>query len=476
MPRLRYFPVSYDVADKTVLVIGDGEAALQKLRLLARTQARPVLCADAPEAALVRFAEQHGIDIRLGEPTTDLLHAAALAFVATGDEMRDATLAAVVRAHGVPVNVVDRPHLCDFATPAIVDRAPISIAIATDGAAPVLAQIVRAKIEALLPPGFGRLGVLAESLRETVLEHLPDNAARRRFWTKLFAGRAATAALAGEDERARVIALKTLNEESAATAPAGKVFLVGAGPGVEDLLTLRAHRLLLAADVIVHDALVPDAVVAMGRRDAERISVGKRKGCHSVPQSEIDALLVRLGREGRQVVRLKAGDPLVFGRAGEEMIALREAGIEHEVVPGVTSTLAAAADAKIPLTLRGVASHLVFASGHAAGDTEPEGFAAIAAGGGTVAIHMGRSVADRVATRLMEAGLAPATPTAAIENAGRLDQRVFAGALAELPALAARSDVDGPVLILIGPAVAHGDLSRAAPYRAATPNAVSAAA
>lgn len=476
MPRLRYFPVSYDVAEKTVLVIGDGEAALQKLRLLARTQARPVLCTGAPEAALLRFSEEHQIVVVIGEPSTDLLRDAALMFVATGEGARDAALATLARAHGVPVNVVDRPHLCDFATPAIVDRAPVSIAIATDGAAPVLAQLVRAKIEALLPPDFGRLGALAESIRATVLEQLPDNADRRRFWTRLFGGRAAAAALAGEDERARVIALKTLNEESAAAAPVGKVYLVGAGPGAEDLLTLRAHRLLLAADVIVHDALVPDAVVAMGRRDAERISVGKRKGCHSVPQSEIDALLVRLGRDGRQVVRLKAGDPLVFGRAGEEIAALRENGIDHEVVPGVTSTLAAAADAKIPLTLRGVASHLVFASGHAAGDTEPESFAAIAAAGGTIALHMGRSVADRAATRLIDAGLAPTTPTAAVENAGRLDQRVFAGTLAELPALAARSDVDGPVLILIGPAVAHGDLSHAAPFRAAPRNAVPAAA
>jgi uroporphyrin-III C-methyltransferase/precorrin-2 dehydrogenase/sirohydrochlorin ferrochelatase len=476
MPRLRYFPVSYDVADRTVLVVGDGEAALQKLRLLARTQAQPVLCADAPETALLRFAEQHGIDVRLGEPTADLLRGAALIFVATGDIARDTAMATLARARGVPVNVVDRPHLCDFATPAIVDRAPVSIAIATDGQAPVLAQIVRARIEALLPPGFGRLGVLAESIRETVLQRLPDNGARRRFWTRLFGGRAAAAALAGEAERARVIAFKTLSEERAATAPAGKVYLVGAGPGAEDLLTLRAHRLLLSADVIVHDALVPDAVVAMGRRDAARIAVGKRKGSHAVPQSEIDALLVRLGREGLQVVRLKAGDPLVFGRAGEEIAALRENGIDHEVVPGVTSTLAAAAEVKIPLTLRGVASHLVLATGHGADDSEPEGFAAIAGGGGTVAVHMGRSVADRVATRLIDAGLAPTTPTAAIENAGRLDQRVFAGPLAALPELASRSDVVGPVLILIGPAVAHGDLARAVPYRAGARNAVSAAA
>ncbi|RAI36605.1 siroheme synthase CysG, partial [Rhodoplanes roseus] len=366
MPRFRYFPVSFDVQERTVLVVGDGDAALQKLRLLVRTRARLVLCARAPDAALARFVEENAVRHVAGPPTADLLRDAALAFVATGDEAEQLRLAALARRAGVPVNVVDRPHLCDFATPAIVDRAPVSIAIATDGHAPVLAQQIRAKIEALLPPTFGRLGSLAESVREAVLDRLPDNSSRRRFWSALFGGRAAAAALAGEDERARVIALKTLAEAGAATAPAGKVFLVGAGPGAEDLLTLRAHRLLLEADVIVHDALVPDAVVAMGRRDAQRIAVGKRKGRHSVPQAEIDALLVRLAQEGRRVVRLKAGDPMVFGRAGEEIAALRDAGIDHEVVPGVTSTLAAAADAKIPLTLRGVASHLVLATGHGA--------------------------------------------------------------------------------------------------------------
>ncbi|EJW10784.1 Siroheme synthase [Rhodovulum sp. PH10] len=475
MPRFRYFPVSFDVAAKTVLVVGDGEAALQKLRLLARTQARLVLCATAPTPTLLAFVTEQGIRHAASEPTADLVREAALLFVATGDPVRDRWLAALARKFGVPVNVVDRTELCDFATPAIVDRAPLSIAIATDGHAPVLAQLVRAKIEALLPPAFGRLGALAESVRDTVLDSLPDNAARRRFWRALFNGRAAVAALAGEVERARVIALKSLSDAQTSPVRSGKVFLVGAGPGAEDLLTLRAHRVLLEADVIVHDALVPEALVAMGRRDATRIAVGKRKGNHTMHQEEIDLLLVSLAREGRQVVRLKAGDPMVFGRAGEEIAALRAAGIDHEVVPGVSATFAAAAEAAIPLTLRGVASHLVLATGHAAGGAEPDGWEALAASGATVAVHMGRSVAANVSARLIAAGLASSTPVAAIENAGRDGRRLFAGTLADLPALAARSEVDGPVLILIGPAVAHGDLTNAEPFRPSQ-CAVSAAA
>lgn len=475
MARFRYFPVSYDVAGRTVMVVGAGEAALQKLRLLVRTEARLVLYADAPIRALQEFVAAHDVTHVAGTPNAETLAGTALLFVATGGAEDDARLAALARTRGVPVNVVDRPHLCDFATPAIVDRAPISIAIASDGHAPVLAQMVRAKIEALLPPAFGRLGALAEAIREAVLDRLPDSAARRRFWSAIFSGRAAAAALAGEDDRARVIALKALADAETTPALAGKVYLVGAGPGAEDLLTLQAHRLLLEADVIVHDALVPDAVVAMGRRDATRIAVGKRKGHHSVTQSEIDALLVRLAREGRRVVRLKAGDPMVFGRAGEEIAALRAAGIDHEVVPGVTSTLAAAADAKIPLTMRGLASHLVLATGHGAEDTEPAAFEAIAAAGGTVAVHMGKSVAGRVTARLLAAGLAPDTPAVAIENAGRGAARVFAGPLATLPALADRDDLDGPVLIIVGPAVALGDLAAAAPFRI-PPDAVCAAA
>lgn len=460
MTRFRFFPVSYDVDDKPVFVVGEGEQALQKLRLLVRTRARLALVAEAPAPELAAFIAEHGVTQIAAEPGACRFEGAALVFVATGDEALDTRIAAQARASGAPVNVVDRPGLSDFAVPAIVDRAPIAVAISTDGFAPVLAQRVRGLIEALLPPHFGRLGSLAAAIRERVAERLGDGARRRRFWQRLFDHRAADVALAGDGERARILALEALRADEAAT-PAGKVFLVGAGPGAEDLLTLRAHRLLQTADVIVHDGLVPEAVIAMGRRDAERIAVGKAKGRHSVPQQEIDALLVRLGAAGKRVVRLKAGDPMVYGRAGEEIAALRAAGIAYEVVPGITACLAAAADTAIPLTLRGVASHLVIATGHGADDQEPEGWEDLAAAGATVAIYMGKSVADRVVRRLTEAGLPPETPVAAVENAGRAHRRLFAGTLGELARLVDRQDVDGPVMILIGPAVAHGDLAAA---------------
>jgi uroporphyrin-III C-methyltransferase/precorrin-2 dehydrogenase/sirohydrochlorin ferrochelatase len=461
--RFRFFPVSYDVAGRAVVVAGNGEQALQKLRLLARTEAELVLCAVAPSADLAAFAAANAVLHVAAEPDARRLAGAALLFVAMGDEGEDARLALIGRASGVPVNVVDRPHLSDFAVPAIVDRAPVSIAIATDGHAPVLAQKVRALIEALLPPAFGRLGELAARIRDSVNGRLGEGAPRRRFWTGLFEGRAAETALAGELDRAEIIALKALDLAEDRT-PEGRVFLVGAGPGAEDLLTLRAQRLLQTADVIVHDALVPEAVISMGRRDAHRVSVGKRKGRHSVAQGEIDALLVRFGREGKRVVRLKAGDPMVYGRAGEEIAALRAAGIGYEIVPGITATLAAAADAAVPLTLRGVSQHLILATGHGADGEEPQGWEHLAASGGTVALYMGKSVADRIVARLVAAGLALSTPVVAVENAGRASHRLFAGTLGELKALAARDDLAGPVLILIGEATAHGDIASAEPF------------
>ncbi len=460
MARLRFFPVSYDVAGRRLILVGGGEEAVAKLRLLLRTEGNPAVFATQVSPGLAALTEAHGVPVSLRDPVPADFAGAALLFVATGDAARDAAIADMGRAAGIPVNVVDRLELCDFAIPAIVDRAPVSVAIATDGHAPVLAQRVRAAVETLLAPEFGRLGDLARTVRENVCAALPTNAQRRRFWTSLFDGRGAELALAGDAEGARRHALSALAEP---VDEDGVVWLIGAGPGAEDLLTLRAQRLLQQADVIVHDQLVPEAVVDMGRRDAERILVGKAKGRHSVTQSAINDLLVQLAREGRRVARLKAGDPLVFGRGGEEIAALRAAGIRYTVVPGVTAALAAAADYAVPLTLRGVSSSVVFATGHGAGGSEPNGWPEVARSGGTIGIYMGRSVAAETFERLVRHGVSPATPVAAIENAGRADSRALVGPLSDLPELAFRDDLDGPVLILVGEAVAAGDFGFAEP-------------
>jgi len=322
--RLRFFPVSYDVEGRLVVVAGGGEAALAKLRLLVRSKARLVLVAPELDEALATFLREVEVvhiarDLAAGD-----LAGAALLFVATEDEAKDAALSALGRAAGVPVNVVDRPHLSDFAVPAIVDRAPVAVAISTDGHAPVLAQRVRAAVEMLLPPEFGRLGELAESLRAAVMASLASPRHRRRFWARLFDGRSAELALKGDLAGARRAALAVLGESF--SADEGIVWLIGAGPGAIDLLTLRAQRLLQQADVIVHDRAVPSEMVEMGRRDAERIAVDGSGNA---------SLLVELAREGKQVARLVVGD----ARDGlhAELRILRAEAVRHEIVPGIAA-------------------------------------------------------------------------------------------------------------------------------------------
>jgi uroporphyrin-III C-methyltransferase/precorrin-2 dehydrogenase/sirohydrochlorin ferrochelatase len=462
MTRLASLPISYALAGRRVALVGDGERALQKARLLLRSAARIAVFAPGCDPALRALAAAPDMAWHARMPEPADLDGCALVVVATHDPSREAQAAACARAARIPVNVVDRADLSDFTIPAIIDRAPVAIAISTDGTAPVLAQRIRAAIEALLPPGLGRAATLAAGLRATVRARLPDAGARRRYWARLFDGAAASAAIAGDTARARLIALRALDSaEEQAPDTCATVYLVGAGPGAADLLTLRAQRLLQDADTIVHDDLVPDAVIDMARRDARRIAVGKRKGRHGASQTDINTLLVDLARAGGRVVRLKSGDPTLFGRAGEELAALRAAGIDVEIVPGVTAACAAAADAGVSLTLRGTASQVLFVTGHDAHGMTPAGWEIHAARGTTIALYMARSVAGTIAERLRLAGASDSLPAIAVENAGRPERRIIAGRLADLPALADRADLHGPVLLLVGRALSAADLATA---------------
>ncbi len=470
--KLGVFPAFHKVDGRRVVIVGGGEEAAAKVRLLSETKAEIVVFAAALD-------KQTGVDLIAAHadwqarlPTVEDLDGAALVFAATGTKDSDCAIRALAKEAGVPVNVVDRPELCDFYTPALVNRAPLAVAIGSEGVAPVLSRHVRARIEGLLAPAFGDLAGLADKLRETVTRSLATVTDRRRFWARFFSGSVAQNVFAGRMDEAEGEARRMLE-----IAPnlSGHVSLVGAGPGAEDLLTLRAQRALQEADVILYDRLVPEAIVAQGRRDARRIYVGKAKGNHSLSQDEINALLVHEAKKGNRVVRLKSGDPLIFGRAGEEMAALRAANVSFDVVPGITAAFAAAAEAEIPLTLRDQeagsadgatgkrrgASSLVFATGHDAdGDTLP-GWAGLALTGATVAVYMGRSVAARVAARLIESGIAASTPVAVVENASRADRRAYAGRLDELAGIAARPDMTGPVLFIIGEVVAEGAIAAA---------------
>ena len=461
--KLNAFPVFLRVAGEAVAIVGGGEEALAKARLIGQSSAVLRIIADAPEHELLAFIAANGAVHIAAAYEAAHLEGAVMVFAASGNEALDRRVAEDARRLGIPVNAVDRPELCDFFTPALVNRAPVAIAIGTEGAGPVLAQMLRSRIDRMLSPSLGPLASLAASLRGAAERLLPKGNARRRFWSEFFGGAPARAMEAGQLSQAHDAAVDLLLSNAPAS---GHIALVGAGPGAEDLLTLRAHRLLMEADVIVHDALVPEAIVAMGRRDAERLPVGKRKGCHTKSQAEINALLIELGRDGKRVVRLKSGDPLVFGRAGEEMAALRDAGIAYEVVPGVTAAFAAAADFELPLTLRGVSSSMVFTTGHdLKGNSLPD-WAKLAISGATVAVYMGRSVAAEVAGRLIEAGLSPDTAVAVVENASLANRRRFHGTLADLPSLEVRADLTGPVMTIIGDAVAGANFERSEPLAA----------
>ncbi|MGO4436799.1 siroheme synthase CysG [Rhizobium sp. RAF56] len=458
--QLSVFPAFFRVEGRMAAVFGNGDEAFAKVRLLLNTQIRIVALAEAPEADYHAFLIANRISLVRGPFSPGQVDGAILVFAATGDAAADRSIVAAARAAKIPANAVDQPEYCDFFTPALVNRAPVAVAIGTEGAGPVLAQMIRAQIDQLLSPSLGKLAELAIGYRKAAEELVQRGAARRVFWRRFFSGPVADAVANGNLPQAR----RAANGLLASTERVeGRVWLVGAGPGAEDLLTLRAQRVMMEADVIVYDALVPQAIVDMGRRDAERLSVGKRKGCHSKSQEEINELLVHLGREGKRVVRLKSGDPLVYGRAGEEMAALRAAGIGYEIVPGITSAFAAAADFELPLTLRGVASSLVFTTGHdLAGDVLPD-WASLAVSGATIAVYMGRTVAASVAQRLMAAGIPAETTVAVVENASRGDRRLLHGTLKDLPDLEHREELSGPVMVIIGDAVAGANFEHSEP-------------
>ena len=453
MGQLNTFPLSYKVQGQRIVIVGGGEEALNKVRLVTKTTASVVIISRHIETDFSALAVEL---IERAFMAADLDNA-ALVFIAEQSEDADRAKAEA-RARGIPLNVVDVPAECDFYTPSIVDRAPLTIAISTEGDAPVLARLVRARIEAMLSPRIGKIASLAGGLRKRAESLIHDSAARRRFYEALVTSPEIEAAEAKGQGRDAAEALLT---QHASAQTIGVVWLIGAGPGSEDLLTLRAQRLLQEADVIVHDQLVPSVVVDMGRRDAERIDVGKAKGHHSFSQAQINTLIVRLAGEGKRVARLKSGDPLIFGRAGEEIAALRKAGIAYTIVPGISAALAAAADTATPVTLRGVSSGFVMATAHGADDSDLAHWAALASSGLTLALYMGKSIASDVAARLVAHGASPATPVGVVVNAGRHDMSTYSGNLSSLINGQATFR-DGPAIIFVGEAVEAGDWADAA--------------
>jgi uroporphyrin-III C-methyltransferase/precorrin-2 dehydrogenase/sirohydrochlorin ferrochelatase len=451
---MRTFPILVSFDGKPPLVTGGGELTLVKTRLLLKRAPSVDIAADAVSPEIGALAAQGLISLLPAAPGIDQLRGRPLVIAATEDDEEDARVSAIARALGVPVNVPDRPELCTFALPAIVDRGEVTVAIGTSGASPVLAQRLRAWLEQELHPRLDALAKLAAEFRNSVADRLPSGPPRRKFWEAVFEGAAAEAMLEGDEDKARALIGKAIDEAAEKPAARGRVLLVGAGPGDPELLTMKAIRALKAADVIFYDRLVGDAVLDHARREAELVQVGKAKGAHSVAQDEINALLVERARAGQTVVRLKGGDPFIFGRGGEELDALRAADIPVEIVPGVTAGIAAAASVQIPLTHRDVSHTVTFLSGHEAGGEEPSfehlDLAALAGGKNTLLVYMGVSTAAAIASKLIEAGFKPDLPVLAVENASRDDERRVLATIAELAANPERLALKSPAVLIFG--------------------------
>ena len=446
---MRHLPIFLDLAGRSVVIAGNGAFALAKLRLLLKTDARLSLYAAEPEPDLEATAAAHGVPLIRREPTAADLAGAALAYGAHGEAAADARLARNARAAGVLVNVVDNLDGSDFITPAIVDRDPVTLAIGTEGAAPVLARAIKADLEARLPQGLGPLARAGKAFRARA-EALPQGRVRRDFWADYYF-QTGPQVLAEAGAELLDHALHALLAQHLGKAPEpGRVDLVGAGPGDPELMTLRARRLLDAADVVIHDRLVPQAILDLARREATFVAVGKEGFGPSTPQDAINALMLQHARAGARVVRLKGGDASIFGRLDEETEALNLAGIDWSVTPGITAASAAAAAIGASLTRRTRNSDLRLLTAQ-----DVEGFAdhdwrALARPGAVAAIYMGKRAARFLQGRLMMHGADGATPVTLVENASRPDQRILASRLDRLPADLTEAALTGPAITLFG--------------------------
>ncbi len=457
---MRFLPVFLDLREGRVALVGSGAAAANKLRLLQSAGASVRWYANGAEGAGTN------VEVSVADPR----HADFSEFVAVvsaaGDGLDD-EIAARARAHHVPINVVDRPDLSTFIFPAIVDRGDVVVAVGTGGASPVLARRLRERIEALLPERIGDLAALMGRFRARVAQarHGRGAGLLRDFWERVVDGPIGAAALRGHWHDAEAALARAIERPDDAHAQAGIVFLVGAGPGDADLLTVRALQVLQDADIIFYDELVTAEILERARRDAKRVPVGRRSGQPGIGQDAINEHLAEAARRGLKVVRLKGGDPFIFGRGGEELDYLRRAGIEVVVVPGVTAAMGCAAEAGLPLTLRHEATQLTFISAqHADGDAQIV-WSNYADPKITLVVYMGLGKAASVRDGLIAAGREPGTPAAVLVRGTRKDSKYFVGRLDEIAALAARA-ADGPGLLVVGEAVARSDIWRAAAERA----------
>ncbi|ATA22752.1 uroporphyrinogen-III C-methyltransferase [Brenneria goodwinii] len=452
---MNYLPIFADLRDRPVLVVGGGDVATRKIELLQRAGAEIKVAAQSLSEQLTAQHHAGRLEWVARRFTPELLSDVFLVIAATDDRELNAAVFEAANQRHLLANVVDDQPKCSFIFPSIVDRSPLMVAISSGGQAPVLARLLREKLEALLPVTLGTMAQLAGGWRDRIKQRLHSSGERRRFWERLFYGRFSNLVAAGQisqaEEELRQQLEQQQHEQQQAAVNRGEVALVGAGPGDAGLLTLRGLQVIQQADVVLYDNLVSDDVLELVRRDAERICVGKRASAHSVPQEEINRLIISLARQGKRVVRLKGGDPFIFGRGGEELQQVAQAGISFQVVPGITAAAGATAYAGIPLTHRDYAQSVIFITGHCRPDGQALEWSTLARGRQTLAIYMGTVKAADIAQQLIAHGRSAETPVAVIGRGTRQDQQVLIGTLQQLEQLAQQAPT--PALLVIGEVV-----------------------
>lgn len=446
---MEHLPIFTKMSGKNCLLVGAGNVAARKLELLLDAGAQVTLAAPHISTAIT---PKHRESIRILEQAYEpsLLEGMDLVIAATDDRATNETIFRQASERHLFVNVVDNPDLCSFIMPAIIDRAPITIAVSTGGKAPVLARLLRGRIESLIPAGYGKLAQLADKYRDRVKAKFSTGTARKNFWESVFEGTIAERIFAGNEEAADRELQTLLEQQQGQPNPPGEVYLVGSGPGDPDLLTFRALRLMQKADVVVYDRLVSKQILNLVRRDADKFYVGKKASNHCVPQDQINTLLVKLAKEGKRVLRLKGGDPYIFGRGGEEAEELVREGINFQAVPGITSAAGASNYCGIPLTHRDFAQSVTFATGHLKDNTVDLDWPALARENQTLVIYMGLGGLEVISEQLIAHGLASDLPVAVIYKATQPDQRVLISDLANVRQRVLEEEFQTPSILIIG--------------------------
>jgi uroporphyrin-III C-methyltransferase/precorrin-2 dehydrogenase/sirohydrochlorin ferrochelatase len=454
-------PLFHNLNGRRCVMVGGGSVALRKIRPLIEVGAKVEIIAPEINTAITDLAEKHSLCLYQRKFNNDDLEGAALVIAATDDKQLNKQVSEQAQKLNIPVNVVDQPELCSVVFPSIVDRSPVQIAISSGGTAPVLARMLRTRLESLIPSGYGFLAQLAGKFRQQVKEKITDANSRKAFWEDVFSGDISELVFSNKHNVAENKLQEKLDKQlSSSTNSLGEVYLVGGGPGDPDLLTFRALRLMQKADIVLYDRLVSKEVLSLVRRDAELVYVGKTVGDHPVTQDNINGKLVEFAKEGNRVLRLKGGDPFIFGRGGEEIAHLADNGIPFQVVPGITAASGCASYAGIPLTHRDHAQSVRFITGHQKEHKYDLNWSELVAPNQTLVFYMGLNGLETICQQLMSYGMASTTPAALIEKGTTARQRVFIGDIDTLPQKVRDGGAKAPTLIIVGSVVSlHDQLS-----------------